>query len=227
VNDASPDRWQYTLAYLTEVFGVEDPAAAGIRQQSLQAGLPPIAVSSDIGHLLTLLVRLTGVRTALEIGTLGGYSALHIVRGLAPGGRLITIERDPTAFEVARHALIDAGVADRVRCELGAAADVLPRIAGELGPDSVEFIFLDAKKAEYADYWARARPLLRPGGLLVADNILGTANWWIDHVDHPVRRSVDVFSRTIASDPTLEAAGILAHRGLLLARRRDDNPENG
>ena len=213
-------RWRYTHDYLTEVFGVEDAAAATISARSRESGLSPIAVSSDIGRVLTLLTGLSGARTAIEIGTLGGYSALHIARGLGPDGRLITIERDPRAAEIARGNLTQAGIADRVRCELGAAVDVLPRLAAELGTASVGFIFMDADKTEYAMNWALLRPLLASGGLLVVDNVLGTASWWIDDETHPSRRAVDAFNRSIVSDPDFEVAAVLARQGLLLARRR-------
>jgi predicted O-methyltransferase YrrM len=163
---------------------------------------------------------MTGARTAIEVGTLGGYSAWHILRGLGPEGRLITIELDPRAAEVARQNLAQAGVGDRVRYEVGPATKVLPRLAAEIRPRSVGFVFLDADKKEYPAYWAALRPLLADGGLLVADNVLGTGNWWIDHEEHPSRRAVDAFNRAIVADPDLEVAGLLARQGLLLARRR-------
>ena len=220
MDEMSEARWRYTQAYLLEVFGVEDHAASGIAARSREADLAPIAVTSDIGHLLTLLVGLSGARTAIEIGTLGGYSALHIARGLGAHGSLITIDRDPHAAKVARRNLAEAGVGDRVRSELGAAADVLPRIATEVGPESVGFMFMDADKTEYAMNWALLRPLLAPGGLLVVDNVLGTRNWWIDDLDHAGRIAVDAFNRSLASDPAFDVAAVLARQGLLLARRR-------
>ncbi len=220
MDEMSEDRWRYTQQYLLEVFGVEDHAAANIAARSREAALAPIAVTSDIGHLLTLLAGLSGARTAIEIGTLGGYSALHIARGLGANGRLITIERDPHAAEVARRNLAEAGVGDRVRSELGTAAEVLPRLAAEVGPESVGFMFMDADKTEYAMNWALLRPLLAPGGLLVVDNVLGTRNWWIDDVGHVGRTAVDAFNRGLASDPAFEVAAVLARQGLLLARRR-------
>ena len=219
MDNMSPGRWRYTQAYLAEVFGVEEEAARGIRLRSQRAGLDPIAVRGDAGRFLTLLARMTDTRTAVEVGTLGGYSAWHIVRGLGPEGHLITIERNPRTAEVARQNLADAGIADRVRQEIGPALEVLPRLAAELGPRSVGFVFLDADKTEYAAYWTHLKPLLAEGGLLVADNVLGTGRWWIDDETYPGRVAVDSFNRAVASDPELEVAGLLVGEGLLLARR--------
>jgi len=216
----NPERWRYTNDYLAEVFGREDAVLAAIAARSREAGLAPIAVTRDIGCLLTMLARLAGARAAIEIGTLGGYSAAHIARGLGDGGRLVTIDIDPHAVSVARQNLAAAGLGDRVRCELGAAAEVLPRIAAEFGPGSVDLIFLDADKTAYGSYWTHLRPLLAEGGLLVADNVLGTRNWWIDELEHPSRAAVDVFNRSVASDPDFEVTAVLARQGLLLARRR-------
>jgi caffeoyl-CoA O-methyltransferase len=221
MDDMNSARWKYTARYLSEVFGAEDAAAASIRDRCERAGLPPIAVTGDIGRFLTLLVRMTGTRTAVEVGTLGGYSALHIVRGLAPGGRLITIESDGRAAEIARENLDAAGVGDAVRIEEGPALTVLPRLAEELGPRSVGFAFLDADKSEYLQYWTHLRPLLAEEGLLVADNILGTGRWWIDEEEHENRRAVDEFNRLLVADPEFETAGLLAREGLLITRRRE------
>lgn len=214
------DRWHFTHDYLADVFGREDAVLEAIATRSRDAGLAPIAVTRDIGRLLTLLTRLTGARSAIEIGTLGGYSAAHIARGLGEGGRLVTIDVDAHAVAVARENLAAAGLGDRVRCEVGAAAEVLPRIAAELGPQSVDLIFLDADKTAYASYWTDLRPLMAEGGLLIADNVLGTRNWWIDDVEHPSRAAVDIFNRNIASDPDFDVTAVLARQGLLLARRR-------
>lgn len=217
MNGPSAERWRYTETYLSEVFGVEDEAATAIRAAAESAGLPPIAISSDVGRFLTLVTRLVGTRRALEIGTLAGYSALHIARGLETGGSLITLEADSKHAALARRNLEAAGVADRVRVEAGSALDTLPVIAEELGAASVDLVFMDAQKTEYMRYWRLVRPMLRAGGLLIADNVLGTGRWWIDDVEDPERIAVDEFNRALAADPGLEVAGLLVRQGILMA----------
>ncbi len=220
MSEMTPERWRYTTDYLIRVFGAESSAAAGIRERSEEAGLPRIAVSSDVGRILTFLTGFAGEGTAFEVGTLGGYSALHICKGLPPGRQLITIESDPHAAEIARENLQSAGVGDRVRLEEGPALSVLPRLASEFGPRSVCFAFLDAAKSEYARYWTILRPLMSDGGLIVADNILGTSHWWIDQEANSDRKAADEFNRLAVSDPGFETVGLFARQGLLIARRR-------
>lgn len=211
-------RWRFTNDYLVEVFGSDSKGALAIEEQSRKAGLSPIAVTADIGQLLTLLVRMNDVQNAIEVGTLGGYSAFHILSGLRPGGKLISIEKDANTAAIATQNL--APYADRVRVEVGAALDVLPRLAKELGPASVQFVFLDADKVEYTGYFELLKPLLAEGGLLVADNVLGTRQWWIDDLEHPSRQGVDRFNRAIAADPEMDVAAVVARQGLLFARKR-------
>src|SRR5687767_13276112 len=98
--EMTPERWNFTSAYLREVFGAEDDQLRTLTPRAVAAGLPNIAVTADVGRLLMMLTRMTangaGARLAIEVGTLGGYSGIWIARGLAPGGRLITIEPDAT-----------------------------------------------------------------------------------------------------------------------------------
>jgi caffeoyl-CoA O-methyltransferase len=165
---------------------------------------------------------------AVEVGTLGGYSGIWIARGLGPGGRLVTIEYEPKHAAFARKSFDGAGVGMQVDIRQGAALDVLPGLAAELvkahGPTPVDLVFLDAVKAEYPDYFRLVRPLIRPGGLLVADNALG-AGWWIDDpagVDTPDGRSrdgADRFNRMVAADAGFEAVCVPIRNGVLIARR--------
>jgi len=121
--------------------------------EATAAGLPDIAVSADVGRLLMMLTSMTQARLALEVGTLGGYSGIWIARGLAEGGRLITIEREPNHAAFAQRQFERAAVDDRVEIRMGGALEVLPRLADELGPGSVDVVFIDAEKTEYCEYW--------------------------------------------------------------------------
>ena len=129
--------------------------------------MPAIQVSPSEGRLLGLLIKLVGARKVVEIGTLAGYSAIHIARALAPGGKLWTIELDEAHAGVARANLAAAGLDDRVEVIVGAALDVLPTLE-QHGP--FDAVFLDADKLGYAQYGRWARSNLRTGGLLIGDN---------------------------------------------------------
>ena len=129
--------------------------------------MPAIMVGPSEGRLLGLVCRLAGVKKAVEIGTLAGYSAIHIARALPADGHLWTIEFDPTHAEIARGNLAEAGVADRVTVVVGAGVDVLPTLEPH-GP--FDAVFCDADKISYPFYGAWAARHLRPGGIVLGDN---------------------------------------------------------
>ena len=214
----SAERWRYLNDYSSVVFGGQDDHLAGIMREAVGRGFPDIAVNAEVGRLLMIMTSLTPGLLALEVGTLAGYSGIWIARGLAPGGRLITIEQDATHAAFARTQFEQADVADRVEVREGAALDVLPALARELGPSSVDVVFLDAVKAEYSDYWRIVRPLVKPGGLVMADNVYGSG-WWIGDEGDPTRAAVDRFNRMVADDPAFEAVAVPLRSGVLIGRR--------
>lgn len=213
-------RWRYTTAYLKETFGAQDAHLAGLMDRAVAAGLPDIAVSADVGHLLRMLTTTTRGRLAIEVGTLAGYSAIWIARGLREHGRLITIEADDTHADFAERELAAAGVADRVEVRRGDALAVLDTLGRELSPRSVDLVFLDAVKSDYPAYFEAVRPLVAPGGWLLADNVLGSSRWWIDHEGDPNREGAHALNVALAADPEFEAVAVPLREGVLLARRR-------
>jgi caffeoyl-CoA O-methyltransferase len=212
--EMTPERWEQTGAYSKEVFGGEDDHLAGLMEEAVAAGLPNISVGADVGRLLMILTSMTPGRLAVEVGTLGGYSGIWIARGLSPGGRLITIEYADKHADFAEEQFELAGVADKVEMRRGAGIEVLGELVGELEPESVDVLFLDAIKREYTDYFEIARPLIARGGLVLADNVLGTAAGWIDQ-----GHGTDEFNRRIAADPDFEAVAVPLRQGVMIARR--------
>jgi caffeoyl-CoA O-methyltransferase len=152
------------------VFAPEDGVLREIRERSAASGLPGIEVGRFDGLHLEVLARASGARRAVEIGTLGGYSGVCLLRGMGPAGRLDTFEREPRHAEVARESFRRAGVADRVRIHVGPALERLGQIEGE-GP--FDLVFVDADKGGYPAYLAWAEEHLRVGGVVLADNAFG------------------------------------------------------
>ncbi|MFY2859108.1 O-methyltransferase [Mycobacterium sp. THU-M104] len=146
----------------------DDPALAAAAEASHAAGLPPIAVSAQQGKFLSLLAGAVGARRILEIGTLGGYSAIWLARGAGPRGRVVTLEYEPRHAEVARANLQRAGVADRVEVVVGAALETLPTLTG----DPFDLAFIDADKENNVAYLQWAVTLARPGAVIVLDNVI-------------------------------------------------------
>lgn len=154
--------------YLTHTLVGSDAALEDAIAAQHAAGLPAIEVAPLSGKLLNLLVRISGARRVLEIGTLGAYSTIWIARALPAGGRVVTVEAEERNAEVARGNLARAGVEDRVEVRVGRGADVLPALAGT---EPFDLVFIDADKESNTVYLDWAARLGRPGTVVVLDNI--------------------------------------------------------
>lgn len=160
--------WEEVDAYIGERLVQGDEALADALRASAAAGLPAIAVSAAHGKLLHLLARAVGARRILEIGTLGGYSAIWLARALPPDGRLVTLEIDSHHAATAHANLERAGVAGQVDIRVGAAIELLPKMRA----GSFDLVFIDADKENNPAYFDHAVRLARPGALIVVDNVV-------------------------------------------------------
>ena len=199
--------WDAVDAYFTKTIVGRDKVLEETLAANAAAGLPQIDVSPAQGKLLHLLARLAGARNALEIGTLGGYSTICIARALPPAGRLLTLEAVAKHAKVARQNIARAGVSDKVEVRVGAALDSLPKIEAEgLGP--FDFIFIDADKANNANYLEWALRLSRPGAVIVVDNVVRDGAIADDATSDRgavgVRRMFDMMAR----EPRLQATAV-------------------
>src|SRR5439155_12747787 len=161
------ERWAAVDRYLTGVLVPPDPVLDDALRACAEAGMPAAEVSPTQGKLLQLLARLAGARRILELGTLGGYGTIWRARALPDGGRLVTLEADPGYAEGARSNLARAGLAGVVEIRVGPALDTLPELDGPF-----DLIFIDADKANNAEYLGWALALARPGTLIVGDNVV-------------------------------------------------------
>lgn len=213
--------WVAVERYFSDVLGLADPALAATLAASADAGLPAINVSPTQGKLLNLLARAVGARAILEIGTLGGYSAIWLARALPPDGRLITLEADPAHATVARANIARAGLESVVDVWLGQAIETLPHLEREgLGP--FDLVFIDADKPNNTAYFDWALRLSRPGSLIVVDNVVrdgkvaDTKN--DDASVQGVRRLIDrVAAEPRVSATALQTVGSKGYDGFLLA----------
>lgn len=213
-------RWLRTNAYAREVYGREPDHIRANREAAEDAGLPSWAISPELGRLLALLAGMTRGRLGLEIGTLGGYSTLWLLEGMAPDARLITIESAAAHADFCERQFALHGVGGRVELRRGAALDLLPGIRAELAPESVDVVFIDADKVSYPAYYEATADLVAPGGLLLVDNIFGSSGAWIDEVGRPEIVAIDRMNRMAAADDRFVSAGVFVRAGLLVARRR-------
>ncbi|RTZ92087.1 MAG: O-methyltransferase [Bacillota bacterium] len=218
----SQQRWERTHTYIDHLFSDDADRWSREHEASLDAGLPAISVGATVGRWLTLLTAVCrdgGSKLVVEVGTLGGASALALAGGLAADGKLITIEANPDHVEFARAAIQRSGET-RIDVRQGEGLTLLPELVEELGQGSCDLLFLDAIKTEYPGYLDAGLPLLRSGGLIVADNVLGAGDGWIpDSIDdEPSRVAIDQFNRRVSDHPRLQGTILPMRQGLLVAR---------
>jgi predicted O-methyltransferase YrrM len=157
--------------YISTLFAPEDAVLRLAREEMLRKGMPQISVSASEGKLLHVLARIIRAERILEVGTLGGYSAIWLARALPAQGKLISLEIDARYAEVARRNLKRAGLQEKVEVRVGPALESLSRLEAE-GEAPFDLIFIDADKESYVKYLRKAVPVLREGGLVLGDNTL-------------------------------------------------------
>jgi predicted O-methyltransferase YrrM len=171
IEHQSTPRWTAVENFLTEVVVRPDSSLDRAVTSALEAGMPPIEVAPNAGKLLKLLVRLSGSRRVLEIGTLAGFSTIWMAQGLPDDGQLVTCEYLPRHAEVARANIDAAGLGAKVEVRVGAALDTLQALENE-GAAPFDFVFIDADKENNAHYLDWAIRLGRPGTTVVMDNVV-------------------------------------------------------
>jgi len=204
--------------YVVEHGARRDDVLARLAEETEKLGdIAIMQIAPEQGAFMTLLVRAMGARRALELGTFTGYSAICIARGLAKGGTLVTCDINGEWTEVARRYFDEAGVADRVDLRLGPALDTLRELPAD---DPFDFAFIDADKTEYPDYYEECLRLLRPGGVMMLDNVL-RGGQVLDGADGDDRttRTREVNDRAIA-DERVEVAMLGVADGITLALKR-------
>ena len=163
--------WSKVDEYIDLKLVKEDRANSQALRANAEAGLRPIDVSPAQGKFLNLLVRMSGAKRVLEIGTLGAYSTIWMAKALPADGAVVTLEYDPHHAEVARQNIERAGLSDRITVRIGAAAETLSLLAAE-NPEPFDLVFIDADKPNNTVYLDWAIKLGRPGTVIVLDNVV-------------------------------------------------------
>ena len=189
-------------SYIEGLFAQPDPALEGTLRRSHRAGLPEIHVSPNEGRLLQLLAETAGARRVLEVGTLGGYSTIHLARALPEDGSLISLELHERYAKIARENLAEAGLVDNVEVRVGDARKLLADMV-EAGAEPFDLTFIDADKVSYPEYLEWALRLSRPGSLILADNVIRGGSV-LDPEDESARATRE-FNETLAKDVRLSA----------------------
>jgi caffeoyl-CoA O-methyltransferase len=208
--------------YLVEQGAREDDVLRRVREDTAAMGdVAVMQIAPDQGAFMTLLCRLLGARETLELGTFTGYSAICIARGLAPGGRLVACELSEEYAEIAARNFEAAGVGDRIEIRIAPAIETLRALPER---EVFDFAFIDADKPSYPAYYEESLARLRPGGLIVLDNVL-TGGAVLEGADrgHYSQDSVTTMralNERIRDDERVDVAMIAVADGLTLARKR-------
>jgi caffeoyl-CoA O-methyltransferase len=189
-------------SYIEELFAPPDPALERVLRRSQRLGLPEIHVSPNEGKLIRLLAEIAGARRILEVGTLGGYSTIHLARALPEDGSLVSLELNERYAEVARQNLAETELDDRVEVRVGDARELLASMVQE-GTEPFDLVFIDADKGGYPEYLEWSLRLSRPGSLILADNTIRGGSV-IDSTDESARAAHE-FNENLARDPRLSA----------------------
>lgn len=200
--------------YITNLYAAQDKALQRVREDTPKRGLPAISITPEEGRFLQFLVRVCSAEKALEIGTLGGYSGIWIARGLAPGGRLITLEKYPHHADVAREHFAVAGLSDQVEIRTGDARNILDDLIEE-GP--FDFVFIDADKVGYQAYFSWALENIRVGGVIAAHNAFRAFSLTGEPSNDRRSQAMDTYNRRVATEPRVISTIFPAGDGISVA----------
>lgn len=192
-----------------------DAVLERVARETAEMPRAEMATTPDEAALLTMLARLVGARRALELGTFTGYGAISIARGLDDGGRLTCLEVEEEYAAIAHRNLEDAGVAARVEIIVGPALESLRAMPVE---PTFDYVFLDADKTGYPDYYEEIVPRLLPGGLLLIDNVLLRGR--VTHPKDERERVIDALNDHVTADERVDSVMVLVADGLTFVRRR-------
>lgn len=196
--------------YVAERTARDDAFLRDLKEAAREAGLPSIQIAEEQASFMQILLRLRGAREVVEVGTLGGYSAIAMARALPEGGRVRTIEVDPGYADFAERWAARSDVADRVEVHRGDAREVLPRFADA----SADACFLDADKGSYPVYLEECLRILRPAGLLLADNAFAFGQLFDEEPTDPEAPAMKDFNEVMARREGLHAVIVPLGDGL-------------
>lgn len=208
--------------YLVAHGAREDEVLRRVREETAAMGdVAVMQIAPDQGAFMTLMAKLVGAREAIELGTFTGYSAICIARGLEPGGRLVCCELSEEYAETAARNLEAAGVAERVEIRIGPAIETLRELPER---EVFDLAFIDADKTGYPDYYEECLGRLRPGGVIMLDNVLSAGRVvdpsGPDEESAPSVRAITELNERIRDDERVDLAMVAIADGLTIARKR-------
>lgn len=206
--------------YLLSVSLREPPILARLREETAQHPLANMQIAPEQGQFMALLVRLMEAKKCLELGVFTGYSALSVALALPPDGKLIACDVNEEWTSMAWRYWQEAGVAHKIALRIAPALETLDKLLANGEAGSFDFVFIDADKENYANYYERSLELVRHGGLIVIDNVL-----WLGRVADPNEQDMDTvairrFNTKLHLDERIVLSMLPLADGLTLAYKR-------
>jgi predicted O-methyltransferase YrrM len=191
-----------------------------LREETATLDRARMQIGPEQGQFMALLVELIGARSALEVGTFTGYSALAVARALPDDGRLIACDVSAEWTSIGRPYWEEAGVAHKIDLRLAPAIETLDALLGEGRAETFDFVFIDADKTGYDAYYERALSLIHPGGLITLDNTLWEAKVVDPEITDTDTEAIRAINKKLAADERVTLSMVPIGDGLTLARKR-------
>jgi predicted O-methyltransferase YrrM len=207
-------------AYVREVGSREPDVLARLRAETAEIPQHGMQIAPEEGAFLAMLVELTGARRCIEVGTFTGYSSLAVALVLPDDGSLVCCDVSEEWTSMARRYWEEAGVAGKIDLRIAPATETLDRLIVDGGQATYDFAFVDADKSGYDDYYERLLSLIRPGGLIVFDNMLRDGRVLDQNPDNKDTAAIQALNQKLATDERVSLCLLPIADGVTLARRR-------
>lgn len=209
--------------YLLSISLREPDILAQLRAETARHPMGQMQIAPEQGQLMSLLVKLMGVKKALEVGVFTGYSTLAVAIALPKDGKLVACDVSEDYTAIARRYWERAGVSDRIQLHIAPASETLDRLIGAGEANTFDFAFIDADKSSYNQYYEQCLTLVRPGGSIAIDNVLWSGRVADPQVQDKRTSSLRQFNEKLYHDSRIDLSIIPIADGLTLARKREDN----
>lgn len=205
--------------YILNISLREHPLLAALREETAQHPEAKMQISPDQGQFMATLLRLIQARSVLEIGTFTGYSALAMALALPSDGQIVACDVSEDYTKIARRYWADAGVADQITLHLAPASETLEKLLSNKQANTFDAAFIDADKESYDLYFEKSLALVRPGGLIMIDNVLRGGDAANPATDSVATQSIQALNQKLHHDPRVHLSLVPIGDGLTLAQK--------
>ena len=205
--------------YLHSVSLREPEILTQLRQETAQHPMGKMQIAPEQGQFMALLVQLIGAKKTLDVGVFTGYSSLVVALALPPDGKLLACEMNQEYAAIARRWWQKAGVADKIDLHIAPAQETLARLLTTGQTNTFDFVFIDADKSNYDNYYEQALQLVRPGGLIAIDNVLWSGRVADPQVQDNRTKKIRAFNQKLHQDPRISLSLVPIGDGLTIARK--------